>query len=61
MQLLTEDYEEAVRRHQDLKTAAGAVASSTEVARQALAVEAYRVELADATAQRACRGRPSAY
>jgi len=48
---LEKEQEEAVRYHQDLKTSAATIAGSTEVARQALAVEAYRVELAGATAE----------
>ena len=48
---LERDHEEAVRRHQDLRTAAERIASSSDVAEKALAVEACREELAEATAE----------
>ncbi|MDF1597834.1 MAG: AAA family ATPase [Acidimicrobiia bacterium] len=48
---LEQEHEVAVRHHQDLKTAAAAIAGSTEVAKLALVVEAQRVELAEATAE----------
>ena len=48
---LEDNHEEAVRYHQDLKTSAETIAGSTEVTRQALAVEAYRVELANAASE----------
>ncbi len=43
---LEKDREEAVRHHQDLRTSAERIANSSDVAKKALAVEAYREELA---------------
>ncbi len=48
---LEKEHEEAVRRHQDLRTSAQRIASTSDVAKKALAVEVYREELAEATAE----------
>lgn len=48
---LEDEYEEALRHHQDLKTSADRIANSSDVAEKALAVETYRVELAEAASE----------